>query len=61
MTTQCCVCKKILSEEQWIQPEEEFDVHSHVSHGYCPECLVDVDREIAEYLQGTPARNSVVG
>lgn len=37
MTIQCCVCKRVKNEDQWVGKV----LHStlNVSHSYCPQCL----------------------
>jgi hypothetical protein len=38
MWIQCCVCKRIRQEGQWIAPDRLGVNGTPVSHGYCPEC-----------------------
>jgi len=47
----CCVCKKIkVTEETW-EPVEGYlrrKTNTHFSHGYCPECFREVEKELGE-------------
>lgn len=43
---QCCVCKKILKNGEWV--EMEVSKGTSVSHTYCPPCLNRAIKEIKE-------------
>ena len=58
MTVQCCVCKKVKSEDAWTLTH--LDRPAEVSHTYCPACLRDSQRAIRQEqrqadLAGYPA------
>jgi len=38
---QCCVCKKVLFDEQWREAPVPSDGHQ-IRSGYCPECYETV-------------------
>jgi len=44
MTVQCCRCKKLRIDDQWIRPRGAQDAQP--SHTYCPLCL---ETTIAEF------------
>ena len=53
MMTQCCVCKKIQQDEQWI-PDA---IHHHeASHTYCPDCVKVVWAEIRAFKRACGSR-----
>jgi len=37
MKQQCCVCKKLRQENEWIRSKEP--ITEKLSHTYCPACL----------------------
>lgn len=61
MITQCCVCRKIRSGEQWLPPDQKLDSNAQVSHGFCPDCAADAELEVAEYFRSTTAESTLSG
>lgn len=49
MEVQCCVCKKVRVDGQWMSPDLTPPVPNETSHGYCPVCADDAFREVREY------------
>ena len=47
MITQCCECKRVREDTEWVEPRREFTRDEHVSHGYCPQCADVLMREIS--------------
>jgi hypothetical protein len=39
MIRQCCRCKKVWSNGQWMDPLAGALEHDDVSHAYCEECF----------------------
>lgn len=40
MIRQCCECRRVWQDDQWVVvPEEQLD-GLDVSHGYCDECFI---------------------
>ncbi len=37
MTVQCCVCKKVKEDNQWVR--RAVQTPGAISHSYCPHCL----------------------
>jgi len=46
MLTQCCVCKKIRENNKWVDVPDYIVADASVSHGYCPDCARDANREL---------------
>lgn len=49
--TQCCVCKKVKTNDHWTLPcHMLFSIDPlNISHGYCPECANEAFKQIAKY------------
>lgn len=48
MIRQCCECRRVWQDGQWVPvPEEQLDGQD-VSHGYCDECFIEQMRIIHE-------------
>lgn len=39
MTVQCCVCKRVKQENEWVG--RMLQPTLNVSHSYCPQCFED--------------------
>ena len=56
MITQCCVCRKVEHEGQWLDPIYDLLMNPDLfrfSHDYCPECHKIVIEKIDEYFEKT--------
>ena len=54
--TTCSCCKKVLdSDGEWHQMEVYIHTHSEAqfSHGYCPNCLETVNKNVEQSLKGS--------
>ncbi len=55
MTVQCCQCKKVRTNGQWIDASEALT--GRVSHSYCPTCsdamLAEIDQQRAREAMGS--------
>lgn len=40
MIRQCCECKKIWIEGEWVEPVTGQLENQDITHGYCEECFV---------------------
>lgn len=49
MVVQCCVCKKVRMDGNWVDAQADQVRLAEVSHGYCPVCADDAFREVREY------------
>ena len=52
MTVQCCKCKKIRVEDEWIR--HTHDLKDDVSHGYCPICFGELIDELVTDSEISP-------
>ena len=50
MVVQCCECKQVRKDNQWVQPVSADLADDHVSHGYCPVCAEKAFAEIPGLL-----------
>jgi len=41
MVVQCCVCKRIRVEDNWVGVANPESIARTASHGYCPTCFVE--------------------
>ncbi len=53
MVRQCCVCKKVLRRQSWVDPRPMDLEQENITHGFCDRCyeeylksLADLKREI---------------
>ncbi|MGC8737126.1 MAG: hypothetical protein ACP5UA_00605 [Candidatus Hydrogenedens sp.] len=46
MIVQCCVCRKIRHDAEWIIPTRYQLMNQQISHTYCPACA---HKTITEY------------
>lgn len=60
MIVQCCVCKKVRDQGEWIAPDKTAAPNvNELSHGYCPVCAAKAFDEIRAWLSENkrPARS----
>ena len=50
LLTQCCVCKKFKDEKGQYRVYLPVCPFLRVSHGYCEDCIKDIDRKRDERL-----------
>lgn len=49
MVVQCCVCRRVRNENEWIVPEAAaVEQRDKISHGYCPRCAAQAFEEIKQ-------------
>ena len=55
MTIQCCQCKKVRTNGQWVNASEALT--GRVSHSYCPPCsdalLAKIDQQRTQAAMGS--------
>lgn len=54
MVVQCCVCKKIRLNSEWVKPSKEQLYNEKISHTYCPACAHKALTEYHKKLRKTP-------
>lgn len=61
MEIQCCSCKKVRVEGEWVAHDSDSLKDTEISHGYCPSCADDAFREVQEYhlhnFRGVPMKS----
>ena len=50
MIRQCCVCKRIFVDGEWVHPSSDPLDYEDVTHGYCELCYEDFMQTVAEYV-----------
>ena len=58
MVVQCCVCKKVRKEKQWVDTRDTFTSSRRVSHGYCPHCAEAAFDELRQLMAASKGIHS---
>jgi hypothetical protein len=61
MIRQCCQCKKIEVNGEWVYPRFRQLAGGDISHGYCEKCFEAYKKKLNRQLHGRPSWRQWLG